>query len=406
MAGEQNTLRVWANARVVTMIGSDLGVIDHGAVVAAGERIVWVGDECDVPASSLQRAEIVDCGGRLLTPGFVDCHTHLVFAGDRADEFTMRLAGASYEEISREGGGIVSSVRALRAADDATLLATGLRRLDALLADGVTTVEVKSGYGLDVASERRSLQTARRFAAERRVTVQATCLAAHAIPPEWKTNRSGYVDLVVDELLPTLANEGLIDTVDVFCEEIAFSQAETERIFRAAKAFGLPVKLHADQRTDGGGAALSSEWGALSADHVEHTSEEGAAAMARAGSVAVLLPGAFHMLQETKRPPIAAFRRYGVPMAVATDANPGTSPLLSLRLAMNFAATMFGLTIPECLAGVTREAARALGMADGIGTIVPGKRADLAVWNAERSVELVYWLGLDLLQSRIYGGQA
>jgi imidazolonepropionase len=385
------------------MVGARLGLVERGAVLVGGDRILFAGPEADAPPAAAA-GESVDCGGRLITPGLIDCHTHLVHAGDRANEFEMRLAGASYEEVARAGGGIVSSVRALRAAHEDALVAQSLARLDALIAEGVTTVEIKSGYGLDEAAEAKSLRAARRLGRERPVSVATTFLGLHALPPEHRATREAYVDAVIDRMLPALAAEGLIDAVDAFCERIAFTPAEVERCFAAARALGLPVKLHADQLSDGGGAALAARFGALSADHLEHACEAGIAAMAAAGTVAVMLPGAFYFIREEKRPPIEAFRRAGVPMAVATDCNPGTSPLTSLLLCMNMAATLFRMTVEECLLGVTRKAARALGLLHEIGTIEAGKRADLAVWSVETPAELVYRIGFNPLWTRIWRG--
>ena len=386
---------VWTNARLLTMAGS--AVLD-GAVAAREGRIVFAGPAAEAPGAR----HSVDCAGRWITPGLVDCHTHLVFGGDRAGEFEQRLAGASYAEIAASGGGIVSSVRATRAADEASLVRSALGRLDRLLAEGVTTVEVKSGYGLDLATERRMLRAARALGETRRVEVVTSFLGAHAVPLE-AASKDGYVDLVCS-MLPVLAGEGLVDAVDAFCEGIAFSPAQTERVFAVARELGLPVKLHADQLSNGGGAALAARWGALSADHLEHVDAAGAAALGRAGTVAVLLPGAFYMLRETQAPDVAALRQHGVPIALATDCNPGTSPLTSLLLAMNMGATLFRLTVEECLAGVTREAARALGRLDEIGTLEAGKWCDLAIWDVERPAELVYRLGFNPLHTRVWHG--
>ena len=341
-----------------------------------------------------------------MTPGLIDCHTHLVHGGERSNEFEMRLEGASYEEGARAGGGIVSSVRATRAASAEARLGGALARLDRLMAEGVTTVEVKSGYGLDLATEARLLRVARRLGAARDFGVRTSFLGAHALPPEAAGDKDGFAGLVADTMLPALAAEGLVDAVDGFCEGIAFSPAQIARVFDAARGLGLPVKLHADQLSDLGGAALAARYGALSADHLEHASEAGAAAMAASGTVAVLLPGAFYFLRETQRPPVAAFRRHGTRMAVATDYNPGTSPLTSLLFAANMAATLFRLTVAECLAGITREAARALGLLDETGTLEAGKWADLAVWDVERPAELVCRIGFNPLHRRVRHGIA
>ena len=394
---------LYLRARLATLAGDGLGLVDGGAVLVRAGRIAFAGPAAELPAGDAAGAEPVDCGGRLLTPGLIDCHTHLVHGGERSNEWEMRLAGAGYEDIARAGGGIASTVRATRAASDDGLLASALARLDRLLAEGVTTVEVKSGYGLDLATERRMLRAARRLAEVRGVTVRTSFLGAHALPPEWRHDRDGYLRLVT-EMLPALHAEGLVDAVDAFCEGMAFSPAEIAELFDAARALGLPVKLHADQLSDGGGAALAARHGALSADHLEWCSEAGAAALARAGTVAVMLPGACYFLREERRPPVGAFRRHGARMAVATDCNPGTSPLISPLLAGNMAATLFGLTVAECLAGLTREAARALGLLGDRGTLEAGKRADLAIWDVERPAELVCRMGSAPLHRRIRHG--
>ena len=398
---------VWRNARLATMAGEQpgLGVVEHGAIAARDGRIVFAGQEADLPAA-LGDAREVDCEGRWITPGLIDCHTHLVWAGNRAREFELRLEGASYEEVARAGGGIVSSVTQLRAASEDDLLEQTLPRLDALIAEGVTTVEVKSGYGLDLANERKSLRVARRLGEERPVRVATTFLGAHALPPEAGGDKDAYIDAVAREMLPAIAADGLADAVDGFCEGVAFSPDQIARVFRAADDHKLPVKLHADQLSDLGGAALAAEFGALSADHLEYASDAGVRAMAAAGTVAVMLPGAFYFIRETHVPPIAAFRDPGVPMAVATDCNPGTSPLTSLLMAMNMAATLFRMTVEECLLGVTRHAAAALGLSDEIGTLESGKRADLAIWDIDSPAELVYYMGRNPLHSRVYNGDS
>jgi imidazolonepropionase len=402
-AGKQ---RIWRNARLATLAEGlpGLGVVERGAIVAEGGRIVYAGAEADMPATR-GNAEVVDCKGRWITPGLIDCHTHLVYAGNRANEFEMRLAGATYEEVARAGGGIVSSVKGVRAASEDELVAQSLPRLDALMAEGVTTIEIKSGYGLDLASEAKSLRAARRLGTERSVSVRTTFLGAHALPPEAKGDKDAYIDLVAQEMLPAIAAEGLADAVDGFCEGIAFSTEQMARVFDAAKQAGLPVKLHADQLSNLHGAALAARYSALSADHLEYTDEAGAAAMAKSGTVATILPGAFYFIRETKKPPVDLFRQHGVKMAVATDSNPGTSPLTSLLLTMNMAATLFGMTVDECLAGVTREAARALGLLAETGTLEAGKSADLAIWGIERPAELVYRMGFNPLHARIWRGQ-
>lgn len=396
---------LWTGARLATLAPGlpGLGIVEDGAIAARDGRIVFAGPRGDLPGD-IDAAVREDLDGRWVTPGLIDCHTHLVHGGDRAMEFEMRLAGESYEAIAAAGGGILSTVNATRGASEADLVASALPRLDALLAEGVTTLEVKSGYGLDEAAERRMLRAARALARERSVRVATTYLGAHAVPPEFKQDRAGYLDLVCERMIPALAAEGLADAVDGFCEGIAFQPDEIARVFAAARAAGLPVKLHADQLSDLSGAALAARFGALSADHLEYTSEAGAEAMAAAGTVAVILPGAFYVLRERQAPPIEAFRRHGVPMAVATDCNPGTAPITSLLTTMNMAATLFRMTVAECIAGVTREAARALGRADEIGTIEAGKACDLAIWTIERPAELVYRIGFNPLHRRIFAG--
>jgi imidazolonepropionase len=395
---------VWFNARLATLAGDGLGIVEGGAIAAKDGRIAFAGSAKDLP-TGWDAAERSDCEGRWITPGLVDCHTHLVYGGDRADEFELRLKGASYEEIARAGGGIVSTVKATRAASEDALIASSLPRLDHLIAEGCTTIEIKSGYGLDLETEARCLRAARRLAEERPISVTTTFLGAHALPPEANGDKDAFIDKVCTEMLPAVAREGLADAVDAFCEGIAFSPEQTARVFDAAKAHGLKIKLHADQLSNLHGAKLAADRGALSADHLEYTDEDGAAAMAKAGTVAVLLPGAFYMLRETQVPPVAAFRKAGTRMALATDCNPGTSPLTSLLLTMNMGATLFRLTVEECIAGVTREAARALGRLDTIGTLEPGKSCDLAIWNIERPAELVYRIGFNPLHARVWRGQ-
>lgn len=399
--------RLWFNARLWTMTGPARPgptVVDDGVIASRDGRIVYAGPAADAPAG-LDAAERIGLDGRWILPGLIDCHTHLVYAGDRASEFEMRLAGATYEQIAKAGGGILSTVRATRAASEAELIAATLPRLDALIAEGATTVEIKSGYGLDRDTELRQLRAAKALARLRPVDVRTTYLGLHALPPEFAAARDRYVDLVCREMVPLVAAETSADAVDAFCEGIAFTAEETSRLFAAAATAGLACRLHADQLSNGQGAALAARHGALSADHLEYTDEAGAAAMAAAGTVAVLLPGAFYFLRETTLPPIERFRRLGVPMAVATDSNPGTSPLTSLLLAMNLAATLFRMTVDECLAGVTREAARALGLLDQTGTLEPGKWCDLSIWDIERPAELVYRIGLNPLHRRVWRGQ-
>ncbi len=403
---EKDTRRVWRNARLATLDERlpGLGIVEIGAIAVEDGRIAFAGPESELPAA-FAGAETVDCEGRWITPGLIDCHTHLVHAGDRAHEFELRLSGASYEEIARAGGGIVSSVKALRAASEDALVRQTLPRLDALIAEGATTVEIKSGYGLDTENELKSLRAARRIAEARDVTVRTTFLGAHALPPEMNGDKAAYIDKVVGDMLPAVAAEGLADAVDGFCEGIAFSPEDMARVFDAARAHGLPVKLHADQLSNLHGAALAARYGALSADHLEYTDDSGAAAMAKAGTVAVILPGAFYFIRETKKPPVALFRKHGVKMAVATDSNPGTSPLTSLLLTMNMAATLFGMTVEECIAGVTREAARALGLVDEVGTLEAGKWADFVLWDIGRPAELVYRMGFNPMFARVRSGQ-
>ena len=395
---------VWTDAHLLTLAGDAgrSGSVAQGAIGARGGRIAFVGPAAELPSGwSAERTS--PCEGRLITPGLIDCHTHLVWAGNRAREFEQRLAGASYEEIAKAGGGIASTVGATRAASEDELVEAALPRLDHLLAEGVTTIEIKSGYGLDRDTETRMLRAARRLGRERRVRVVTSYLGAHALPPEAGGDRDRFIDAVC-ATIPALAAEGLADAVDAFCEGIAFSPEQTARVFDAAGAAGLPVKLHADQLSNLGGAALAARFRALSADHLEFTDEDGAAAMAASGTVAVLLPGAFYTLRETQLPPIAAFRQHGTRMALATDCNPGTSPLTSLLLAMNMGATLFRMTVQECLAGVTREAARALGLQDEIGTLEIGKSCDLAIWDVESPAELVYRIGFNPLHARVKDG--
>lgn len=382
--------------------GEAYGAVEDAAILIRDGKIDWVGPKAEAP-----EADVVEgLGGRWVTPGLIDCHTHLVFGGDRSGEFEQRLGGATYEEIARAGGGIVSSVKATRAASEDELYAGALSRLEGLKATGVTTVEIKSGYGLDRDSELAMLRVARRIGREAGVRVRTSYLGLHAVPPELKAYRAAYVDLAIDGILPEAHAQGLVDMVDAYCEPIAFTTEEVSRLFDKAKALGLPVKLHADQLSDGGGAALAAKYNALSADHVEHTTEPGVKAMGEAGVVAVLLPGAFLMLRETTLPPVALFRRHGVEMAVATDCNPGTSPVASMTAALNLACVQFRLTPEEALAGATRVAAKALGLTD-VGTIEVGKTADLAVWDISRPAELCYWLGKPLLHARyLSGGRA
>ncbi len=398
--------RLWRNARLATMVpGADAyGAIEPAALAERDGRIAWVGADAALPRA-FSAAETIDAEGRWITPGLVDCHTHLVHAGDRAGEFEMRLGGASYESIARAGGGIVSTVRATRACDAEALAAASLDRLEALVGEGVTTVEIKSGYGLETRSECEMLRAARLLAGRRPITVRTTHLGAHALPDEWSSDADGYVDDVCERQIPAAAAAGLADAVDAFCETIAFTPAQVRRVFEAARRHGLPVKLHAEQLSNSGGAALAARFGALSADHLEHLDESGVDALAAAGTVAVLLPGAYYFLGETRRPPVEGLRAAGVPIAVATDCNPGSSPLTSPLLAMGMACVLFRLTPEEALAGMTREGARALGLARETGTLEVGKRADLAVWSVDRPAELAYRIGFNPLHARVHGGR-
>lgn len=392
--------RVWTNAHLATMADDGLGVVRDGAVAAKDGRIAWVGPRCDLPASA---APVTDCGGAWVLPGLIDCHTHLVFGGDRAVEFEQRLAGATYEAIAREGGGILATVRATRAAGEAGLLRQATPRLAVLLAEGVTTVEVKSGYGLSLEHELAQLRVARALGAALPVTLRTTLLAAHAVPPEYAGRQGDYARHVAEAIVPAAARLGLADAVDVFADRIAFTPAEAALVFDAARAAGLPVKLHADQLCDHGGAALAARYGALSADHLEYASAAGLAAMARAGTVAVLLPGACYFLREERRPDIAAMRDAGVRMALASDMNPGSSPARSLLLMLNLGCTLFRLTVAEALRGVTRHAAAALGLADR-GVLAPGMRCDLALFRVGQPAELCYWMGGNPCVGRVVGG--
>jgi imidazolonepropionase len=397
--------RLIVDCRIATLEarpGDLLGVIDNGAIGIADGRIVRVGKRTELAGCRAKQVDALD--GAWVTPGLIDCHTHLVFGGNRADEHAMRRAGATYEEIARAGGGIASTVARTRAATDEQLIAQSRARLHALMAGGCTTIEVKSGYGLDPKSELRLLRIAKALGEDEAVRIVPTLLALHALPADQKDRRAHYVSEVVDKLLPAAAKEGLATSVDAYCDTIAFTLAEAERLFSAATDLGFRVKLHAEQLSNRGGAKKAARYDALSADHLEHIDEAGVEAMAEAGTVAVLLPGAFYALQETKKPPVELFRKHGVPMAVATDCNPGTSPLLSPTLAINMACTLFGLTPEEALAGMTINAARGLGLGDEIGSLAPGKAADLAVWRFESLAELGYWIGLPGPERRIYAG--
>ena len=398
------TLALWRHARLATMTSDrPWGWVDDGALLVDGDMLQWVGADADLPAGLGQPTEH-DLGGAAVTPGLVDCHTHLVYAGHRAREFELRLQGATYEELARAGGGIRATVAATRAAGDGTLFTLALARLQALMAEGVTTVEIKSGYGLSLEHEARCLRVARRLGREQAATVRTTYLAAHALPPEYDGRADAYIDAVV-EWLPALHAEGLVDAVDAFCDTIGFTQAQTRRVFAAAARLGLPVKLHAEQLSDQGGAQLACEHGALSCDHLEHLSPQGVHAMAASGAVAVLLPGAYYFLRDTRPPPVAALREAGVPMAVATDHNPGSSPTLSPLLMLNMACTLFRLTPEEALRGMTAHGARALGLGATHGTLEPGKRADFAVWDVDHPHELAYWFGRNPCRRIVVAGQ-
>ena len=390
------------NATLATMV-QGYGLIKGAAVVTEGEKIAFAGPQSDLPAA-YANLQAQDLNGALITPALIDCHTHIVFAGDRAEEFEMRLNGATYEEVARAGGGILSTVRATRAASEEALLAEALTRADQIIAGGAAVIEVKSGYGLTLADELKMLRVARQIALHRKVRVKVTHLAAHAIPPEYTVQARAYIDEVAIPSLRQAAAEGLIDAVDAFCEGIAFQPAEVERLFEAARELGIPVKLHAEQLSDLKGAVLAAGFNALSVDHLEYLAADGVAAMAAAGSVAVVLPGAFYTLRESQMPPIEALRAAGVPMAVATDCNPGSSPMTSLPLAMNMACTLFRMTPLEALQGTTIHAARALGLTD-CGVIAVGKRADLCLWNARHPAEISYRIGATSLRARMFGGQ-
>ena len=395
---------LWIDCNIATMAegGAPYGAISNGALGVNDGRISYVGKRVHLKDESAR--ETRRCDGGWITPGFVDCHTHLVFGGDRAREFEMRLQGATYEEIAQAGGGIVSTVAATRAASKEDLIESGAKRLRGLTREGVTTVEIKSGYGLDLETELKQLEAAGALASRERVRVRRTFLGLHALPPEFREDRAAYVQLVADVMIPAIAASGAAEAVDAFCENIGFTADEVDYVFSAARANGLDVKLHAEQLSNQHGAALAARYRALSADHLEHLDDAGIAAMAQAGTVAVLLPGAFYFLRETKLPPIDALRRAGVRMAVASDCNPGTSPMTSPLAALNMACTLFRLTPEEALDGITREGARALGLLDEIGTLEPGKAADLAVWDVNSPAELSYWLGAPLLRERVFAG--
>ncbi|KQV44163.1 MULTISPECIES: imidazolonepropionase [unclassified Rhizobium] len=406
--GEQaGRVRLWQNARLATLNekAGGLGIVEDGVVAVRDGRIVYAGAKSGLPAE-FSGADTQDCGGRWITPSLVDCHTHLVYGGNRAREFEMRLEGATYEEIARAGGGIVSSVKATNAYTVDELVAAALPRLDTLIAEGISTVEIKSGYGLNIETELKMLEAARKLATLRPVRIVTSYLAAHATPPEYKGRNGDYITDVVLPGLEAAHAKGLVDAVDGFCEGIAFSPAEITRVFDKAREFGLPVKLHAEQLSDLGGAKLAASYGAISADHLEYLDADGAKAMAASGTVAVLLPGAFYTLREKQLPPVQALRDAGTRIAVATDSNPGTSPLTSLLLTMNMSATLFGLTVEECIAGATREGARALGLLDETGTLEAGKSADFTIWTIDEPAELVYRIGFNPLYQRVFKGES
>ncbi|WP_338489249.1 imidazolonepropionase [Pseudomonas trivialis] len=385
---------LWQHCHVATMADGTYSIIEDAALVTADSLIEWIGPRSQLPAADY--AQVHDLRGAWVTPGLIDCHTHTVFGGNRSGEFEQRLQGVSYAEIAAQGGGIASTVRATRAASEDELFASAHKRLRSLLRDGVTTVEIKSGYGLDLANERKMLRVARRLGDALPVSVRATCLAAHALPPEYKDRADDYIEHICNEMLPALAAEGLVDAVDAFCEYLAFSTEQVERVFKVAQQLGLPVKLHAEQLSSLHGSSLAARYHALSADHLEFMTEEDAIAMAASGTVAVLLPGAFYFLRETQLPPMDALRKHGVKIAIASDLNPGTSPALSVRLMLNMACTLFRMTPEEALAGATRHAATALGMGDTHGSLEVGKVADFVAWQIDRPADLAYWLGGEL----------
>lgn len=395
---------VFINVSLATLdaTSTPYGLIENGALALSNGQIVWLGAHKDLP-NSYSSYRIEDMTGRLITPALIDCHTHIVHTGERAREFEMRLIGMSYEDISRAGGGIISTVKATREASEESLLASALLRVDSLIAEGVTTLEIKSGYGLDIESELKMLRVAKNIEKNRPIRVRTTYLAAHALPAEYENRSDAYIDEVCIPGLHAAHKAGLVDAVDGFCENIGFTPAQIKRVFKAAKALGVPVKLHAEQLSNLGGTKLASQYNALSADHLEYLDDNGVDAMAKSGTIAVMLPGAFYALGETRKPPIEAFRKAGVPMAVATDCNPGSSPLTSLLMAMNMACTLFQLTPEEALAGTTRNAAKALGLSD-CGQLRPGFRADLAIWDVKHPAELSYHMGFNPLHKRIFGG--
>lgn len=394
---------IWHNCHIATMQNGNYSIIEDAAIITAMGKITWIGSKHHMPPQD--RAQSVDLNGFWVTPGMIDCHTHSVFAGNRSVEFEQRLKGVSYEEIAAQGGGIASTVRNTREASEIELREIAIKRIRHLLKEGVTTLEIKSGYGLDLKNERKMLRVIRQLAAILPVHIRSTCLAAHAIPPEYKNNAQAYIEMICDTLLPQLASEGLIDAVDAFCEHLAFSPAQVEQVFQAAQRLNLPVKIHAEQLSALHGSSLAAKYLALSADHLEYLTEEDAVAMAQAGTVAVLLPGAFYFLRETQYPDLAALHKHNVKIALATDLNPGTSPVLSLRLMMNMGSTLFKLTPEQTLAGVTYNAAHALGLQASHGSLEVGKVADFIAWNIQHPSEITYWLGGDLDKRVIYQGE-
>ena len=394
--------KLWTNCHIATMQDGQYSSIESAAIVTLVQHIHWIGAEKDVPVDDY--AEIIDLNGAWVTPGLIDCHTHSVFGGNRSVEFEKRLQGVSYAEIAASGGGIASTVRATREASEEQLLASALKRIRCMLKDGVTTIEIKSGYGLDYSNERKMLRVIRQVAQTLPMTVKSTCLAAHALPPEYQDQSDAYIEHICTEMLPKLHQEGLVDAVDAFCEHLAFSPAQVERVFKVAQALNLPVKLHAEQLSSLGGSTLAARYHALSADHLEYMTEADAKAMAASGTVAVLLPGAFYFLRETKYPPLDSLQQHGVRIALSSDLNPGTSPALSLRLMLNMGSTLFRLTPEQALAGVTTHAAYALGLQDTHGTLEQGKVADFIAWDIEHPSEIVYWLGGDLAKRIIQHG--
>jgi len=395
---------VWLDVNLATMNENDYGIIENAAIAIKDGQIAWLGKRDDLPAFDALATPIYQGKGGWITPGLIDCHTHIVYGGNRAKEFEMRLEGATYQEIAAAGGGIVSTVKATREADIETLYVAAKDRLNALMKEGVTTVEIKSGYGLNTETEMKMLRIARLLGEHHPVDVKTTFLGAHALPPEFKDNSDGYIDLVCGEMIEAVVEEGLADSVDAFCESVGFDLAQTKRVFQAAKKHGLPVKLHAEQMSNLGGSEMAADFDALSVDHIEYLDETGIKAIKKSGTVAVVLPGAFYFLRETKQPPIDLLRKHQVPMAIATDANPGSSPLCSLQLMLNMACTLFRMTPYEALAGVTINGAKALGIQDNVGTLTIGKQADLVLWNIEHPAQLSYQFGVNPCEQVIKNG--